>query len=86
MPRISEYFGITISMYYNDHEPAHFHATYAEHEAVVAIGSMAMLQGYLPPRPRSFVLEWSWRHRDALLANWVRARAGLPLERIRPLE
>jgi len=26
MPRISEFFGIVIAMYYNDHSPPHFHA------------------------------------------------------------
>jgi hypothetical protein len=26
MPRISEFFGIVIAMYYNDHVPPHFHA------------------------------------------------------------
>ncbi len=41
MPRISEFFGIVISMYYNDHEPPHFHVSYAEHEAVVTIGAGA---------------------------------------------
>ena len=36
MPRVSEFFGIVIYMYYNDHMPPHFHAEYAEHEARVA--------------------------------------------------
>jgi hypothetical protein len=35
--RISEFLGIVISMYYNDHAPPHFHARYAEHEAQVEI-------------------------------------------------
>ncbi len=35
VPRISEFFGITIAMYYNDHAPPHFHAKYGEHEATV---------------------------------------------------
>ena len=34
MPRVSEFFGIAIYMYYNDHMPPHFHAEYAEHEAI----------------------------------------------------
>lgn len=86
MPRISEFFGIVISMYFNDHEPPHFHATYAEHEAIIAIDSMAVIRGSLPGRARALALEWSWQHRDALVANWERARARLPTERIPPLE
>ena len=34
MPRICEFFGIVIYMYYNDHRPPHFHAEYAEREAL----------------------------------------------------
>jgi len=30
MPRISEFFGIYIYMYYRDHMPPHLHAIYAE--------------------------------------------------------
>jgi len=33
MPTISEFFGILIRMYWDDHPPPHFHALYAEHEA-----------------------------------------------------
>jgi hypothetical protein len=31
MPTISEFFGIIIRMYYDEHNPPHFHAYYAEH-------------------------------------------------------
>ena len=27
MPEISRFFGIVIAMFYNDHDPPHFHAT-----------------------------------------------------------
>ena len=37
MPRICEFFGVVIYMYYNDHRPPHFHAEYAEHEALFTI-------------------------------------------------
>jgi hypothetical protein len=33
MPRISEFFGVLIYMYYNDHAPPHFHAEYGGREA-----------------------------------------------------
>jgi hypothetical protein len=50
MPRISEFFGTIISMYYNDHSPPHFHATYAEHRAEVGIESLEVIQGEVPRR------------------------------------
>jgi len=32
MPEVARFFGIVIRMYFNDHEPAHFHALYGEYE------------------------------------------------------
>ena len=43
MPRICEFFGIVIKMYFNDHSPAHFHAEYGDHEAVYEIDTMKKL-------------------------------------------
>lgn len=37
MPRISQFYGITIAMYYDDHSPPHFHALYQGREAEVGI-------------------------------------------------
>jgi hypothetical protein len=86
MPRISEFFGIVISMYYNDHVPPHFHAWYAEHEGEVAIESLEVLNGSLPRRALALVLEWASVHREELRTNWEGAREGKPLSRIRGLE
>ena len=86
MPRICEFFGVVIYMYYNDHHPSHFHAEYAEHEALFTIDTLEILEGELPRRPRAFVVEWASLHREALRANWERARQGLPLQAIEPLE
>lgn len=86
MPRISEFFGIVISMYYNDHAPPHFHATYAEHRAEVDIETFAIGHGALPRRALALVLEWAALHRDDLRANWEAARRGDPLSHIEPLE
>jgi hypothetical protein len=85
MPRISEFFGIIIAMYYNDHAPAHFHARYGEHEALVAIESLELLRGALPRRALALVLEWAVLHRDDLRSNWAKARDGVALDRIPPL-
>ena len=37
MPLISEFFGISIYMYYEDHNPPHFHAIYNENKALIVI-------------------------------------------------
>jgi hypothetical protein len=85
MPRICEFYGIVISMYFDDHGIAHFHATYAEYDASFAIDPLDMIEGDLPRRARSLVLEWAALHRIELLQNWQRARQRQELARIDPL-
>ena len=63
MPRISEFFGIAIYMYFNDHSPPHFHAEYGEFEALYAIDTIEVLRGGLPRRAHSMVVEWTTIHR-----------------------
>ena len=45
MPEICRFYGIVIKMYFADHAPPHFHAEYAEHEARIAIDSLAVISG-----------------------------------------
>ncbi len=50
MPVISRFFGLVVAMYYNDHDPPHFHVRYGDHQALVAISDLRILAGGLPPR------------------------------------
>lgn len=86
MPRVSEFYGIAIYMYYNDHSPPHFHAEYGEDEGQFHIETLELLVGDLPRRSRSLVLEWASMYRDDLRKNWELAREGLPLQDIPPLD
>jgi hypothetical protein len=86
MPRISEFFGIVIKMYYNDHSPAHFHAEYGEFEAIFTIDTIEVMRGELPRRAHAMVLEWTALHRMELRDNWEMARQGLPLNPVAPLD
>lgn len=86
MPRISEFFGVVVYMYFNDHSPPHFHAEYGDSEAVYTIDTMDILRGQLPRRAHIMVIEWALAHRDELRMNWQRAREHLPLEQIEPLD
>jgi hypothetical protein len=86
VPKISEFYGIAICMYFDDHSPPHFHAIYGEHEAIVTIATSATVRGSLPPRAAGLVKEWTAIHRSELLANWQRARIQVPLEEIAPLD
>jgi hypothetical protein len=86
MPRISQFYGIAVYMYYRDHTPPHFHAIYAEHEAQVEIATATILEGKLPRKAGTLVAEWAEAHRRELQRNWDLARTGQPLEPIEPLE
>lgn len=86
MPTISVFFGILIRMYFNDHAPPHFHALYGEHEAVLSIDTLVVLDGFLPARALGLVREWAQLHQDELSADWELCRSKNPPASIAPLE
>jgi hypothetical protein len=86
MPEISRFFGIIIRMFYSDHEPAHFHAFYGEHEALIEIETLLIYRGALPRRALALVREWAEAHRAELRQDWRRAQAGETLAPIAPLD
>jgi len=59
MPTISTFYGILIQIFWRDHGPPHFHALYAEHEALIDIRTLEVMQGSLPNRALALVLEWA---------------------------
>ena len=50
MPEISRFLGIIISMYFDEHNPPHFHAQYGESKAQILIKDLIVKQGELPSR------------------------------------
>lgn len=82
MPTISRFFGIIIRMFYPEHGVPHFHARYGRHTASIAIETLTVLSGSLPPRALGMVLEWGALHRAELLEDWRllrEARRPLPI-------
>lgn len=45
MPEISRFLGIVIAMFYNEHNPPHFHARYGEYKVEIASKPYLYLQG-----------------------------------------
>jgi hypothetical protein len=41
MPEISRFFGIVIKMFFDDHNPPHFHAEYGDDLALIDIRTLA---------------------------------------------
>ena len=85
MPRICEFFGIKIYMYFREHHPAHFHAEYAGEEAWVDINQLTVMRGRLPPRATGLVIEWATLHQRELKRAWVQAVAQKKIDKIEPL-
>lgn len=85
MPTISTFYGILIQMYWNDHAPPHFHALYGEFEALVSIQTLAVMEGTLPRRALSLVLEWAQEHRAELFEDWELCEHNQQPKKIRPL-
>ena len=86
MPRISSFYGIVIWMYWDDHNPPHFHATYGEFEILINITDFSIYAGYLPSRAFGLLMEWTSIHQEELLKNWELMRQSLPLKNIEPLK
>lgn len=85
MPEISRFFGIIIAMFYDEHNPPHFHARYGDHQVAVEITSLRVLEGHLPPRALGLVIEWASQHQQELINDWQLARNGKPPQKIAPL-
>jgi hypothetical protein len=86
MPRISYFFGISVCIFHNDHDPPHFHAVYNDYGGAVDIRTGEVVRGTLPPRVLRLVREGAQEHRDELLNDWEHARRKEELQRIAPLE
>lgn len=71
MPEICRFLGITIAMYFDDHNPPHFHIHYNEYRALMEIQSLNVISGHLPARIRGLVEEWAESNQDALMAMWL---------------
>lgn len=85
MPEISRFFGIIIAMFYEDHQPPHFHARYGEYQVTIKIADLSILEGFLPPRALGLVMEWAAMHQDDLAKNWDLSLTYQPLIKIKPL-
>jgi Domain of unknown function (DUF4160) len=86
VPRLSEFYGIVIYMYFSDHNPPHFHAIYAEHEALVRIDDGTHIGGDLPRIAARLVEQWRGLHVRELVANWELAQEPSALSSIEPLQ
>lgn len=85
MPEISLFYGIRVTMNWNDHNPPHFHVEYGGYKATIRIMDGVVDRGYLPNKQLRLVLAWCVIHEDELMQNWELSRDGKPMNAIAPL-
>ena len=86
MPEICRFYGIIVALFYDEHNPPHFHARYGDYKVAVDIRSLIVLEGMFPPRALGMLIEWASQHKAELLKDWELARDGKPPEKIEPLK
>ena len=85
MPTISMFRGIKVSLYWSDHMPPHFHASYGSSNIIVAIEELEVLDGTMPAKQLKMLLGWAAFHQEELRENWELARERQELFAIEPL-
>jgi len=86
VPEICRFYGIVIAMFFDDHEPPHFHVRSGSHRAIIGLDTLDVLRGQLPPRALGLVKEWAAAHVEDLREDRRLARAQQPLKPIDPLQ
>jgi hypothetical protein len=88
MPTISMFYGILVSIFFEDnerHHLPHIHARYQGMKASVSIEDGSVLAGNFPAKQLRMLQVWVDIHKDELLANWELAVSGEEPFRIEPL-
>ncbi|KAB2869446.1 MAG: DUF4160 domain-containing protein [Bauldia sp.] len=83
MPTVAVIDGITVQFYWEEHPPPHFHVEFAEHQAVIDIDSLEIIEGYLPKPQYRKIVAWAKSRRTELLEAWTTCRSDLNPGQIR---
>ena len=70
MPEISRFLGLVIKMFFDDHNPPHFHVEFQDYRAIVDIRKAELMEGHLQPKQLKLVLAWAILHEAELLENF----------------
>ena len=63
-------------MYYNNHNPPHFHAFYQGFEAIFDVRDGKKIGGELPVKAEKIVFEWAEKYKKNLLEDWGLVKEG----------
>ncbi|MDO9415787.1 DUF4160 domain-containing protein [Pararhizobium sp.] len=70
MPTIKR--NVHIRMFANDHNPPHFHVVTTDHQAVVSLASLELIQGTMDAGSLRTAVDWATDHLKDLEREWSR--------------
>ena len=76
MPTIVIIDGIRIVIYWDDHDPPHFHAWNGDMDAMFEITTGRLLQGRLDRRSIRKVQQWTELNQEILMQAWNDCQTG----------
>ena len=85
MPEISRFYGIIIQMFFNEHNPPHFHAEYGEFRISINLDN-EVVKGFMPKRALKLIFEWMELNRNEIIENWEKCQIGKIPDKIKPLK
>lgn len=84
MPIISSFFGILIKMYFEEHNPPHFHAEYQGNGAIFLISNGDVIKTKnFPTKAIKLISEWAIENQKELYENWERMEKNQSLLKIK---
>ena len=88
MPIVSQFYGIIISMYFNDtdrHHLPHIHVQYAEYRCSVGFDGN-ILSGTIPNKQKKLIVAWIELRKEELITLWNMLQSGNGTFTIEPLK
>ncbi len=88
MPIVSQFYGILITMYFNEntkHHLPHLHAEYAEYDAVFDFKGN-IIDGKIPNKQRKMIEAWISIHEEELNSLWKTMQIHNEFFKINPLQ
>jgi hypothetical protein len=85
MALVSDFYGIKVKIYHNDHFPPHFHAYYNGNEVLIEIRTLTIYKGSLPSKQLKQVLDWAKQNQEQLFECWELAYDHKTVPKIPPL-
>lgn len=88
MAELSRFYGIRVVMYAEHggrHHRPHLHAAYQRAKVVLAVDTIEVLAGKLPPRQQRLLEAWAELHHQELREAWDSLQSDNPPTAIDPL-